>query len=379
MTEPSSGPVLFISNGHGEDSIAAGIIGRLPPGRAEAFPLLGTGTAYRAVCPVIGPRSHVPSGGSRVERGSLVRDIGAGALGAILPAIRFIRAIKPRYRRIVIVGDMVGIYLAAAAGITGAIYVDVYKTGYGRSYGALDLAMLRRTSSKVFSRHESLATKLRAARLDAVAAGNPMLDTVPHSEYDAGSRRAHALGLALLPGSRADTAANLAMQVDALRALRADMMPDLFAAIAPSVDPLQLARAADLHYRGPMTGEAADAGMLLGRGIAIHLATGAAMGEVIAASDIVLSQAGTGTVQALGLGKPVITARRRRERQSRLRAETALFGEGRILVQPDPDSLVAGINRLLANPIERERRGAIGRARVGQPGAVDAIVAAILG
>ena len=71
--------LLIISNGHGEDSIAAEIVRRLPKTiEVNAYPTLGDGRAYKDVCPIVGPRRHLPSEGHRL-RGSLIRDALAGS------------------------------------------------------------------------------------------------------------------------------------------------------------------------------------------------------------------------------------------------------------------------------------------------------------
>ena len=65
--------LLIISNGHGEDSIAAEIVRRLPKTiEVNAYPTLGDGRAYEGVCPIVGPRRQLPSEGHRL-RGSLIR------------------------------------------------------------------------------------------------------------------------------------------------------------------------------------------------------------------------------------------------------------------------------------------------------------------
>jgi hypothetical protein len=54
--------------------------------------------------------------------------------------------------------------------------------------------------------------------------------------------------------------------------------------------------------------------------------------------------------------------------------ESRLFGESRMLVKADPGDLSAALAGLLRDDADRARRGAIGRERIGGPGAIDAII-----
>ena len=75
---------LFISNGHGEDAIAAAIVARMPgPAIVEAYPMIGAGNAYAGICPIVGPRASLASEGWRNVKGSLRRDIITGGLGGL--------------------------------------------------------------------------------------------------------------------------------------------------------------------------------------------------------------------------------------------------------------------------------------------------------
>jgi uncharacterized protein (TIGR03492 family) len=101
------------------------------------------------------------------------------------------------------------------------------------------------------------------------------------------------------------------------------------------------------------------------------------MGNLLAASDLVMSQAGTATVQALGLGKPVITFINPRDRRSRFNDEQMLFGEARVVVPAETQAVGAALRTLLDSEEERRRLGAIGRRNIGGPGAIDAILDAL--
>jgi uncharacterized protein (TIGR03492 family) len=375
---PQKPRILFISNGHGEDAIAAQIVARLPAGvAAEAYPTLGAGTAYAGLCPVVGPRAELASQGWRNFRGSLARDMATGGFRTLWPGLRFFRSIRGRYASVVVVGDMVGLAGCLFGGIKDVVYLDVYRTGYGRLYAAPECWLVRRTSRVAFCRHEALAARLRRRGVDARVAGNVMMDAIPYGAYDAAARRRAANAVTLLPGSRQWVEESFARQVEALRRLPEASRPDLFLALAGGIPAEALGRAAGLAHSPPASGEAADRGTLSDGTLTVHVAQGA-LGNLVEASDLVLSQAGTATIQALGLGRPVVTFVTPRDRPSRVRDENAQFGEARRIVAPEPQRIAEAVAALLADGDERARLGAIGRQRIGGPGAMAAILGEIL-
>lgn len=345
--------LLIISNGHGEDAIAAEIVRRLPAGvTAEAYPTLGDGRAYEGVCPIVGPRAHLPSEGWRNTRNSVVRDVAGGGIATVWPGLRFIRSTRGKYDRVMVVGDMIGVYGAWVTGHKDIIYVDVYKTGYGSSYLAIDKWILKRTVRTMFCRSENLAASLTAAGIDARAAGNVMMDTIPRAGIIVPRRR--GLAMTILPGSRAHALENFALQAKAIALVPEEIRPDLLVAVASSVDEAALRERA--------------------AGLEIHFMPGRALGDLFERSDFVLSQAGTATIQAIGVGKPAITFQTSEDRPSRFRQESRLFGDGRIAVAAEPQAIAKAIELLATDPAERLRRGTAGRERIGPPGAIKAII-----
>src|SRR5690606_32620613 len=130
---------LVISNGHGEDAIAAQLAARLAGDvMVEAYPMIGSGNAYAGVCPVVGPRASLASEGWRNVKGSLRRDLASGGLGTIPPALRFLRRVRGKYDKVIVVGDMVGVLACLATGHRNLFYIDVYKTGAARLYSGLE-------------------------------------------------------------------------------------------------------------------------------------------------------------------------------------------------------------------------------------------------
>ena len=371
---------LFISNGHGEDAIAAAIVRQMPETIAvEAYPMIGAGNAYTGACQLVGPRATLASEGWRNVKGSLQRDIATGGLRTVPPALRFLRKVRGSYDRVVVIGDMVGVLACLFTGHRDLIYLDVYKTGAARLYSGLERWAIKQTCSTVFCRSDNLADSLRAIGVDARCAGNVMMDTIPHGNYDARQRRKRSFAVTLLPGSRALTAESFALQVAALRKLEASLRPDVFLAVAGGVKVEELGKAAGLRRTSTLSAESDDLGELSDGALTIHMARGGAMGNLLAESDLVMSQAGTATVQALGSGIPAITFVNARDRRSRFRDEQTLFGEARVVVPAEADAVGDALRQLLAEPADRMRLGRIGRDRIGGPGAIDAIIEALVG
>ena len=369
---------LIISNGHGEDAIAAQLIARLPPNVfAEAYPMIGGGKAYDGICPIVGPRATLASEGWRNVKGSVRRDVVSGGLLTIPPALRFLQAIRGHYDRLIVVGDMVGVLACLASGHRNLVYIDVYKTGAARLYSRLERWAIARTCAMVFCRADSLAQLLRHDGVDARAPGNLMMDTIPRGQYDVAARRTRPLAVALLPGSRALTGESFALQVAALRQVPAEQRPDVFLAVAGNVNVEELARSAQLTRAPMLSSEPDDLGMLRDNELTVHMARGRAMGNLLEAADVVMSQAGTASVQALGMGKPVITFINPRDRRSRFEDEQRLFGGARVVVEAQAGQVGAALARLLEDEPQRTRLGSIGRERIGGPGALGQIVSAL--
>lgn len=367
--------LLVISNGIGEDSIGAEIIRRLPKDIiADAYPTLGDGRHYRGLCPVVGPRAKLASEGSRIDSGSLGKDVRGGLVFTILPALNFLRRTRGTYDEVLVVGDFIGVGACWLSGIRGIVWLDVYNTGYNRSYLALERFIIKRTCRVVFCRHQLLADNLKGLGVDARAAGNIMMDTIPAGDdYNAQYRRLRLKAITLLPGSRETTAANFALQVDAVARLPDDLRPDIFVAVADGVSAEELGKAAGMFVHPPNRSSDSDLGRLSGRGMHINMARGA-LGSLVDTSDVVLSQAGTATIQALGMGKPVITFVRDTDRIKRFADENKLFGQSRETVPADAAAISSALQRLLEDTKERERRGAIGEQRIGGPGVIDEII-----
>src|SRR5690606_26536950 len=196
--------------------------------------------------------------GWRNVKGSLRRDLASGGLGTIPPALRFLRRVRGKYDKVIAVGDMVGVLACLATGHRNLFYIDVYKTGAARLYSGLERWAIRKTCSTVFCRSPNLSQLLVADGVDVRSAGNIMMDTIPHGEYDAASRRRHPFAVTLLPGSRALTSESFNLQVQAMRGLPTELRPDVFLAVAGSVSVDEPGHASGLTRASMLSVESGD-------------------------------------------------------------------------------------------------------------------------
>ena len=92
--------------------------------------------------------------------------------------------------------------------------------------------------------------------------------------------------------------------------------------------------------------------------------------DILAASDLVIGLAGTGNEQAVGLGKPVVTFPGRGPQFSDkfVKIQKRLLGDSISLVKREPSVTAGEILKILTDASIKEKMGAIGHERMGEPG-----------
>jgi tetraacyldisaccharide 4'-kinase len=354
-----SARVLFVTNGHGEASIAAAIAREtraLAPVITEHFGLVGAGLGGPGF-PDIGPQRAMPSGGL-VAMGNVrafARDLQAGFLGLLLRQLRFLRAAHARYAVVVAVGDAYACGLARLARLP-LIYVGTAKSVYVAPYGPGERRILR-GARRVFVRDEATAADLRASGVPAEAPGNVIVDLLA---TDARVDWQAPLRLALLPGSRERAYADALTLADAVTALRSRVGTlDAVLSIAPNLDPVRFAPALARGGLRPWSGS---------------------LGALTQGTTLVIGQSGTANEAAASQGIPVVALELEgvprdgwyRKRQS------GLLGDAMAIVPGEPAAAAAAIAALLGDAPRLARMAATGRERMGRPGGARAIAEAIV-
>jgi tetraacyldisaccharide 4'-kinase len=355
-----SAAVLFVTNGHGEASIAARIardVRALATLGTEHLALVGERFG-EADFPAVGPQRAMPSGGL-VAMGNVrafARDLGAGWLGLFASQVRYLHSSRRRYATVVAVGDA---YAAALARVAGRpwLFVGTAKSEYVAPYGAIERRIIG-AARRIFVRDRRTADALGARGLPAEAPGNVIVDLL------SGDRRypwAGRVRIALLPGSRERAYADAERLAD-VAARVAECVPAV--AVALSIAPtLDAARFAPLFERYPALGTwAGDFGGLL------------------AGATLAIGQAGTANEAAAASGIPVVALDLASDRRSdwyRMRQER-LLADAMAIVPGDPAAAAEAIVALVRDPARLARMAQAGPARMGAGGGAAAIARAVV-
>lgn len=375
--------VVVISNGHGEDEIAGLIIDRLrsmvPAGtRLIAWPMVGSGERYRfRSIATLGPGARLPAEGfSTVSLGHFLRDMRAGLAGTYLRQLVFAPSLARHARAAIAIGDIVPLTAAGLSGLPTVFLSTAKSAFYGSPTGhnALERVLMRRCRT-VFVRDELTAGGLRARGVDAVFAGNPMMDGTAEPAGPALICPGE-IGIAVLPGSRADAPANARALLEGLdgaigRIGDAGALRFLFA-LAPDTDPAAVTKG------GAHGGWSATGGVLTHpTGAEAHLVRDR-FAAVLRASTLAIGMAGTANEQAIGVGLPLIALPGHgNQNAAYLRMKKRYFGDAAIASGGDAESLARHLDTLLGSPELRSRMADEGRRRMGPPGGSQRIAEAI--
>ncbi len=348
--------LLLVSNGYGEDLIAAEIARQVRGAEMVAYPLVGLGDAYPPEIIRLDPRRTFRSGGFALRTGmrGLGADLRSGLFRFWLSQRRTLRAQRGRVALSLVVGDPYALAMARLAGAE-AVLVATADSVTIRPYGRVNLSLVRR-ARLVLTRDAASMEALRRHGINASYLGLTSLDYLRFMGTDFGLALQEEV-VTVLPGSRGDAVANAALLTRvARRIVEARPGTRFLMPLASTVDQEAVRRAIDAPII--LTDAFADA---------------------VNRAAVILGLAGTANEQAAALGKPVVafpgpgvqfTPRF-------LADQKRLLGEA-LVAAASPEEAGDAVVRLLAHPEERQRRGRAGTERLGGPGATKRI-AALLG
>lgn len=377
---------LFVSNGHGEDHVAATLALALRARQASltlaALPLVGLGAAFeRADVALLEPRLRLPSDGLTMHHPRLLwGDLRGGLARLTLAQCQALR--RARVDHVVVVGD---VYAHALASLVGAprsvvqtlVSVRMQVPGrvalgprrYMEGIHALERRLMRGRVLGVYPRDEATAAWLRTRGVAKVRwLGNVMMDGAHGGQPIAAlaGRRVAAL----LPGSRGHAADSALQMLAALR--RVGPIVGLVAWTRGPLPPLPEGwERCERRERGLLaawrSGET-EVWWLSGR-----------FADVLASAQAALGTTGTALEQAAGLALPVVTFARPPLHGHRFVAnQQRLLGPALRVVTPDVDAIARALADALTDGPHRRAAALEGPARMGPAGAAGRIADAML-
>lgn len=364
--------LLIVSNGYGEDLEAAQVVRSLPPDRLDvaAYPLVGLGGAYPAGVELLDPRRDFPSGGFGVRAGwrSTWADLRHGWLAFWRAQRQALRAQRGRSGLVLAAGDVYCLAMAAAAG-GPTVYLALPKSEYVGPHSPLERLLIRRLATRVFARDEVTAEALRRRGIDAHYVGFTLMDTLAVTGATFGLPAGRPV-VTVLPGSKPPAFNNLPLLLRTVERVAARMAPppDVLVAWAPHLAGERLRQTVETAGGRWIDGRRFRLGQLEALVTLEHFA------DALAQATVVLGMAGAAHEQAAGLGKPVVAFPGTGPQFTAvfLAEQQRLLGDALVATR-SPEEAVEAVLRLLGDPAERERRGAVGRARQGGPGGAAAI------
>ncbi len=395
-------PLLILSNGHGEDAIAARIAEAwqelTPAAELAALPLVGEGYAFqRLALPILGKVQTLPSGGFIYMDGrQLWRDLRGGLIGLTLAQYQAVQGWRQKGGKILAVGDIVPLLLAWLSGCDYG-FVGTAKSEYyrrdekdwlpstrwlakqmGSDYYPWERWLMRSPRCQaVFPRDTLTAQTLQTFGIPAVSAGNPMMDGLnPDFSPPAFPKNYLPQGVLLLPGSRPPEAwENWQLILQAVQALITQWPQhpwQFLAAISPSltIEPFQTS----LAQYAWQSSSSPHPSLTFSQGPAKLQLSQTAYSDFLHQAHLAIALAGTATEQFVGLGKPVFSLPGKGPQFTLTFAQrqTYLLGPSVVLVE-NPQALPQAVLNLFQNPEHLAAIAQNGRQRLGQPGAAQKI------
>jgi len=294
----------------------------------------------------------MPSGGFIYQSlQNIIKDISSGLASTVIKEIRELRGLKGKFDLVVSVGDIVPI-AGALFTKTKFIFVGCAKSDYySYSYTPWEKFLLKKYCTLALPRDIKTTEGLKKKGVKARYVGNPMMDCIRMTGADLGVPKG-AFVVGVLPGTRDDTPLNMEDIFSVSEELSKKAAPGgkeiVFLVAASPVSDTSIFKCPD--------------NMRIYKNM---------FGDIINRSDLVIGLSGTGSEQAAGLGKPVVSFPGRGVQYTALFAkrQKELLGEALFITKREPGAAASDIWGILNDTSRSQKMGAAGKDRMGAPGA----------
>ncbi|MDJ0555028.1 MAG: lipid-A-disaccharide synthase-related protein [Microcoleaceae cyanobacterium MO_207.B10] len=308
--------ILFLSNGHGEDTHNCQIIKAFtkisPDTKLSAMPIVGAGNSYQNLgISFIGPTANMPSGGFfYLNPLFLLKDVGQGLISLTWQQLQAVWKFAKNCDLIMATGDIVVAAIAYSTKVPYVVFLSADSSYYeGKINLGLILPKLLNSSRclKVFARDNFTATDLRKQGIKkAEFVGTPVMDNLATTGKSL-QLKPGLFTIGILPGSRLPEAGrNLSLLLKLVKEVVKVMGENVCQFRAATVPILM----SELEALAISEGWEYRAGKLIfftqESNIEV-ICYEDAFADILQESNLIIGMAGTAIEQAVGLGKPVIT------------------------------------------------------------------------
>lgn len=361
--------LVVASNGYGEDAIGSLLAQKLtekfPLAEVSAFALVGEGKQYedRGIG-VLSPPSNMPSAGViKYSLRALLRDFRHGLWRDIALQLRTWRELRGKVRTPLCVGDVyLMLHVLWGQGMT-PLLVATAKSVHLAGHWLVERFFLKRRCLRVWTRDEETALELQSSGVEALFAGNPIMDIAGDNDWEEGvSPWDSSAGekILLLPGSRPRAYDDIRLLLGAAELLL-ERVPCQFALVpAPTLDMERLLAGLPGWRR---EGDRIFSGSTF---VQLHRSS---LASAARGADLLLGLGGTANQVCAGLGVPVVSI----IEKGKL-VQKKLLQDAEFLTEGTPEALAEAAERILKNPEEREKMRRAGVRRLGGAGALNSVV-----
>ncbi|MCL2923828.1 MAG: lipid-A-disaccharide synthase-related protein [Trichodesmium sp. MAG_R04] len=308
--------ILFLSNGHGEDTHNCQIIKALtkisPDTSISAMPIVGIGNSYKNLnIPILGPQVNMPSGGFLYLNPLLLfQDLRKGLINLTCQKLQTIWKFSKNCDLIMATGDIVVAAIAYSTKLPYVVFLSADSSYYeGRINLGLILPKLLNNPRclKVFARDALTAKDLNLQGIKKVEfAGMPVMDNLILTGKNL-LLQPELFTIAILPGSRLPEAGrNLCLLLQLVREIVKVMGVDVCQFRAATV-PILMLEIESIAISEGWQYQKSKLTFLTQEDAIEVICYEDAFADILQHSNLVIGMAGTAIEQAVGLGKPVIT------------------------------------------------------------------------
>lgn len=390
--------ILFISNGYGEDMVAAHIAANLkttiPSSIIAAFPTVGSGIFYKKMSIKVTYQGiKLPSEGFIRSIKDFLKDISYGFIIKTLKMGIKLKSISKNFDYLIFVGDPYILLFSSLFSLKkrykkifiGIQQSELYqsKRPFKEHYSLIERAWMKLLAGIIFVRDIKTADFLEQKGFKNVYSfGNPMMDCF--TIHDNKIFPENKTIIAILPGSKKEAYENLRVIFGIIKKLSKKLSNPIYAiALSPNLNLEKILNSYNLVKKDEkiINDNKAEITFFSNKNISGDIAiSNSLFGNIIDEADVIIGTSGTANEQAAGMGKPIFSFWGKGPQITKkfLEAQKRLLGQSLYVFEPKADIISKKIIEVLHNKSLLRKIEDNGKNRMAGRGSINKTVMKII-